>query len=492
MVVEFRRRLAGRILVFAFFLTWPLLLFGGPAYISDSAAYLKGGRVAVEYAADKFSQPAAATIEPAASTENASSIASEPSAQAQATGARAISYSVAAYLLRMPGLSLTGLAMMQILAAAFLCAVTATALGVKRERNFVLLAAILASTTSLPIFTAFAVPDIFSAILLGCAVLLTTKLDRLSAGIRISLVALAAFAITTHASHPPLAAGLLIVGSAYLWARSRKGEQHGWRRWGWAAAPLVIGAAATVGSGFIAFGEASVAPKHYPLALARSISDGPARWYLERQCVRPRYAVCEVFGTSIPDQVPPFLFGETGLDGRATPEQMDRIRAEEREIVVRAALAYPGLEVSTLSRNFLRQLGSVGFNAINFADTIGVDSAGNPRIVESRAAPLAMLTVLHFLFAAVLLVSIAWALAKFRNLATSDRSALLLLVTGILGNAVICVVFSGIAERYQSRIVWLIPLFVLSIALASRKLSDIELSQQAEKDHSQENVAAAA
>lgn len=491
-MVTLGRTMASRTLLLALLLVWPLLLFGGPSYIADSAAYLKGGKVAVEFAADKIAGLTGATIVPAAADEKAIAT-TEPNQQAGATGARSIVYSVAAYLLRMPGQMIVGLAILQIIAAAFVCAVTATVLGVERERNFVQIAAILAFTTSLPIFTAFAVPDIFSAILLGCAVLLTTKLDRLSLGVRLSLAALSTFAVTTHASIPPLATGLLLVGSVYLFVQSRRGATDGWRRWGWAAAPILFGFAVTVASGLVAFGEVSLAPKHYPLALARSVSDGPARWYLERECVTPRYAVCEVFGTNIPDQVSPFLFNETGLTGRATPEQMDRIRSEEREIVIRAALAYPGTELTTLSRNIFRQLVGFGFGATSFVDRIGIDAAGEPRLVVTGAAPPKTLTALHLLFTVVLILTVGWAIANFRRLGESDRAALLLLLAGIIGNAVICVVFSGISERYQSRVIWLVPLFVLSIALARReRVNEIAINPPTGTNYNPENAATVA
>jgi len=47
-------RLDRRFLLFsllaALLFSWPLLVFGSPSYIQDSAAYYKGGRAAVSYA----------------------------------------------------------------------------------------------------------------------------------------------------------------------------------------------------------------------------------------------------------------------------------------------------------------------------------------------------------------------------------------------------------------------------------------------------------
>ena len=68
----------------------------------------------------------------------------------------------------------------------------------------------------------------------------------------------------------------------------------------------------------VGFGEASVAPKRYPFALARSVADGPGLWHLEKHCDTYHYAVCEVFD-DIPKGVGEFLWEETGLRYRATP-----------------------------------------------------------------------------------------------------------------------------------------------------------------------------
>src|SRR5204863_2631931 len=52
--VEFDRRLMVAALVAAFLFLWPLLVYGHPGYIQDSAAYYKGGRAAVTYVFDKI------------------------------------------------------------------------------------------------------------------------------------------------------------------------------------------------------------------------------------------------------------------------------------------------------------------------------------------------------------------------------------------------------------------------------------------------------
>lgn len=54
-------------------------------------------------------------------------------------------------------------------------------------------------------------------------------------------------------------------------------------------------------------------------------------------------------------------------------------------------------------------------------------------------------------------------LLSFKTMARAHRGMLLVIITGLLTNAIICAVFSAVSDRYQSRIIWLIPLFALCL-----------------------------
>ena len=97
----------------------------------------------------------------------------------------------------------------------------------------------------------------------------------------------------------------------------------------WFGSPLLLAVVALLGTSYAAFGEWSLAPKRYPIGLARSISDGPGYWYLRDHCATEHFAICEIYGTNPPRKVNDFLWGPNGVRYRATPEQMERIRAEE-------------------------------------------------------------------------------------------------------------------------------------------------------------------
>jgi hypothetical protein len=467
-IVRLDRDLAWRTLLFAALLLWPLILFGRPAYIADSAAYVKGGKASVEFVigkADLMAGPPSGQSRGANETGEASSVKHARSEAASARGVRSIPYSVLAYLFSWPAYTMIGLALFQTVLAAFACAVVASSLGVFSKKAYLILGITLSAASSLPMFTAFALPDVFAGIVAACLIVLFTGLERLSRGVRFALAAIASLAVAVHASIVPLALWLCISGTGVaLWRR--KSELRPAMRLAWLWAPLLAGGIITVGAGFVAFGETSVVAKHYPHALARSVSDGPARWFLEKECRTPRYAVCEVFGTKIPTTVGGFLFNDTGLDGRATPEQMDRIRAEESEIVFRAALAYPGTELGNLAQHVVKQSVWFWVRPARYGDQVRPDSSGNPDFVEMANIPSATIYALNVAIYAAIALCTVWIGFNARRLTRSQLTAVSLIISVLAVNAAFCVLASGLSDRYQARLAWIFPLFVLSYVLS--------------------------
>ena len=456
-------RLGRRFVLFtllaALMLSWPLLAFGSPSYVQDSAAYYKGGRAAVTYALSKLDGTEVAV--PAAQHKQSGSVAPVPiDAAKQVSGVRSITYSVAAYLLSAPGASLLLLTIAQALAAG---TIMVAALGVfgglpmgRTTLSLMLLGSTTAATSSY-----IAVPDIFAGLLIGSMVLLTVAWTRLGLGLRLLCVAIAAFSVTAHASHIPIAAGMTMLGLCWIAIRLyyRRPVPH-WT-WAWVIAPLVLGGLTTLAVNRIAFGETSLASKRYPFALARSVNDGPARWYLEENCSKLRYAICEVYPSGLPKGgALEFLWGKDGVVERATPEQLDRIRAEEADVVLAAAREYSAYEAGRLTFNIGRQL--VGFQPYPFIHRLVLDDTGTPQLAaspEPREWILSLVTVLTAISAAV---GTAWLVRAF-FVRRSMRPAIALVFLGILGNAVTCAVLSAVANRYQARVVWLIPLFALAL-----------------------------
>ena len=454
--IGFDRELRLRTTIMFVFLIWPLFVFGRPDYFEDSLSYHRGGAFAASYLVDAVSPD---SDEPAAGLGGTIG----PSSTGEVKGARSIPYSVAVYLLAGPGRAMVPLVLMQSAMIAFMVALLGHILDIRSRRRFLAAGVFVSVTTPLSVFTNYVIPDIFAAVVIIAAVISALENGRLARSLLMALLLLSSFAIMVHASHVPLALGLMpvVFGLRLLFGPGRPWRTHV-RLAGLLLVPLLISAAVTVAGSMIGFGEASLASKRFPLTLARSIEDGPARWYLQAECRRPRYAICEVFGTDIPKSVPAVLWGVDGLDGRASPSQLDRIRQEEPEIVLRAAQRYPSAQAAGTVANIARQMISFGLANNSFDRAIVTTEAGDlvfeDRQSQGNRQRLDLLTGLTILSAALGLCGILFSLYRAPG---PVRVAILIMLSGLILNALICAVFSGVADRYQARVIWLLPLFAL-------------------------------
>ena len=461
-LVRLNRRFIAFTLLATLLYSWSLLVFGTPSYIQDSAAYYKGGRAAVSYAVERIRGPQdAATNRPVTKRAGAPALPPGEAAAKDASGVRSITYSVAAYLLSAPRASLVLLAIVQALAAGAITVVTLGAFGgLPRRRTTAGLVVLACATTVAPVCF-LAIPDIFAGLLIASMVLLTAAQSRLTPGVRLVCLGIATFAVTAHGSHIPIAAGMTALGLG--WVAIRRFSNEPPPRWAgsWIIAPLIVGGMIVLALNRVAFGETSLAAKRYPFALARSVDDGPARWYLNKHCPERKYAICSVYPQGLPaGGAIEFLWGPEGVTKRATPAELDRIRAEEPKIVLAAARDYPGFEAKTLVIDIGRQL--VFFRPYPFEKRMTVDRTGIPRLVpadSSHEQVLLIVQILTAISAATGTVWLAWAFFEKRSL----RPVIALIFLGILGNAVTCVALSAVAHRYEARVVWLIPLFALAL-----------------------------
>jgi len=315
-----------------------------------------------------------------------------------------------------------------------------------------------------------AVPDIFAGLLIASVVLLATCIDRLSTGVRIILVLIASFAIAAHASHVPIGGGLIVAAIAWLAFRRWRRDPAPRGTWMWLITPLLLGCVSTIVVHTVAFGSPSLSGKRYPLTLARSISDGPGKWYLDENCSHLSYTICKIYPDGVPATVPDLLWGPNGLRYKATPEQMDRIRSEEAEVVLAATRAYPLFELSDFTSNFTRQMFRFEPGVwLNYQ--IVQEPDGTPKLKDATYNKDWTETV-HWLSIIGLTAAVIFLALKFRKSATI-RPTILLMVLGILLNLAVCVYFSGVVDRYEARVIWLVELFALAL-VGQRSLRDDE------------------
>ena len=308
--------------------------------------------------------------------------------------------------------------------------------------------------TTLPWFASYAMPDILAALVVLYYVLLVERIDRLQTGWQVAFMAITAFAVSCHYGHLPLAAGLIgVILVLRLFMQSLT-----LRVVVLAASPLAIAVFLNLFGSAIALDKMEFTPKRIPILLARSIDDGPAYWYLQDACPKAQYTICKVMPV-IPRDMGTFLWTEKGI-GRATREELDKIRAEEATVLWHAFLAYPAEQTYSLLRNTAQQIVQVGTGEIHpllpsGSDGLGLEP-GDPDQKQYRAfAVFDVVTKVGTALGIGLLLSL-WLKGELRGPEVRTIAVCLL---GLVGNALIFGGLSAPVDRYQSRVIWILPAF---------------------------------
>lgn len=447
---------------------WPLLIFGQPSYITDSSSYHRGGQAA--WAKVVSLLPDASSTSGIAPPTATPAEAALP--QPKVIGIRSIAYSVVAFVLAWPGTSLGLLVALQAFAGAFLLWLTIRIRVAADRWSILALPVLLGAASSFPVFATLATPDVWAGLMILSLILLTVHLPSLAGRERIAVGATLAFSVASHASHILLALSVLALAVLVLVAR-RRWERlrnlhliHG-------SLALGVGLAVSFLSGLVAFGEATPVPKRYPFALARAVEDGPAGWYLEANCPTKRYAVCELFPDDVPNGVGDFLWARGGIADRATPEQMERIRQEEPEILRNAVAAYPLYQLKASARNVVRQFGFLAVEPSTYQG-IRLDEEGQAQERLPSGGPMWWHVVTQSVAVLVsLLVFAFFARTGDPKMMVAIHLTLFL----ILINNLICSILSAPDMRYQARTLWLLPVLASLLVLDRHRRRSVSVSK---------------
>jgi hypothetical protein len=338
--------------------------------------------------------------------------------------------------------------------------------------------AVLCTASSLPWFTGQIMPDVFTSvvILLSFVVVWAPLTDFRSRWVVLGL----SFAIATHLSHFPIAAGLLLGGAAARIgadadARSRKAVSRLALR---AVAPIVLALAAVVGPNLIRHRQPVLSRSSSLFALAHLVGDGSAQRYLARACTVRTYGLCAERHALRPD-VDWFLWDRSGPRARseAAMARGDSTLLREAPAIVAGTLRqeWPRVLLHVLRDGGL-QLVTFGAHPGEHSYSSSVDAAMHrlgPTVGASyrasrqarRALPTATPTRIHYAAVIVAIVALGWLLPRLGG--PRHRPLRRLTVTvgvGLVLNGFILAGLSTVHPRYQSRVVWLVVLMGLVVA----------------------------
>lgn len=441
-------------------LLWPAMINGGPLTFFDTLGYLDQGRTATSLVLGKMM----AALFP---TEAAPGGA-VASAVAQPSFLRSVVYPVFAYLGSIGPLGFTGAVFLQSVIVVVLAGMIAGREAVASPGRAAVLTMICVAFTSLPWTVSTLMPDVFASVAILCAIIIAARLDRIGPGGKLFVFAAASLATLAHYGHPPLFLAAAVAALLALAVQRRLSVSAVIL----AIGPLAFTVVASLGVSQAVFDEVSVVPRRMPLLLARSMEDGPARWHLESHCDEYAYAICDLWGGDFPTGLGTLLWSPDGLLKTATDTQMERIRAEEMVILKRALAEYPVEQLWSFVGNGVRQMGMIGL-----ADTtwgrIVADETGQFRLEPRTPRLLQDLAVIETVQKGVVLSGIALILAFVLKdgLRSGDRerSILFVVMAGLMANAAIFGGLSAPVDRYQMRVIWIVPMVAALFWLSRRR-----------------------
>jgi nitrate reductase NapE component len=241
---------------------------------------------------------------------------------------------------------------------------------------------------------------------------------------------------------------------------------------------ILFAAGAQVGLHTYLYGEPSLNGERPPFLMARVISDGPGRWYLEQNCGRVKFAICD-YVQNLPSESDDFIWGENGIWQNASEETADRLRQEEFPFVLATLRAYPRAQIFKSLSNFGEQLTKFGFeldaNAWMLKEFDNVFPSGRSHYLQSRQAqdeiPFGFFVVVQYcaVIASVgVIAAFAFLIWRYRTPRIIGLGMVTMLT--VIANAFVTGALSMVEDRYESRVIWLVPLLACVLVMSWREL----------------------
>lgn len=496
------------------FLSLAAIWNGQPIFYSDTPTYVRGAEMGVTRA---VGPNRIAPWRPSAPEPSANTGTSTASGQPQSTDAaarqtqpltsiddkivlagRSVYYGALLYAGYLGG-NMWLTVLLQALAVTYMLHLLMVRLWGFRTRNFVLTTGLLAVFTPLALYTGFLMPDIFAPLVILGVGALIVYWPRLRRGDRWLVGALVLFGLAAHASHVVLAVGMLALALLARMISTR------WRRLSGAGLVLVF---ACIGGALLAewvFGKAvtiaiGAPPLRLPHPMARLIDLGPGTDLLRKTCPQSGYAACN-FVQNYPTAWDDFLFStdpgkgafalaDAATKRRLSDEQMrfalDVVRHDPTRVVT-------GVAASIVDQliNFRVDLWYYGEGAVEKLYVGRVPDQIYADMLQSRAASPSVLngwqTMSTYAAVAAALITLAALWLTRRSPSTTPANSTttamtdfcVVVLTGVIVNAVVCATFASSLDRFQARVIWLLPFIAWAMYCVSRgpgRLSGAEVT----------------
>jgi hypothetical protein len=374
----------------------------------------------------------------------------------------------------------------QALMTAFVLWLVVRSLCQRPVRVYLALVAGLSFLTSVAWYASFAMPDILGALVYLGLYLVVFAGESLRPWEAAAVSAIVWWGAMAHNSHLLLAFVecllLVVLWVARFFALGSALRGRGrWLLWAVGVIALAAGTQAAVHERL--HGRASLFGSHPPYVTARVLADGPARLYLQQHCAALTWEICRHVD-NLPTDEQKFIWQPGNIWSSATPEQRERLRAEEMPLVLATLRAYPLQQTEASLKNALRQLVFMGpaefIDAPYFTKATldgiapGVDAKYRRTVQARNGMPQTFVRRAQIVVVALSVLVIVGCLPWL--LRSGDRRLMglaVIVVSVVPANAFVTGALSALDARYQGRVAWMVVLLAAMLCLVRlRRVKD--------------------
>jgi len=334
--------------------------------------------------------------------------------------------------------------------------------------NFLSIVLALSLFTGLGWLVGWVMPDILGPLAYLSVFVLVFAGEIFGVGERLAIAAIAWWGIVSHASHLLLVLGLFPLLVIVLILQKRTLRQI-LRAAMPVVAVLLVAVLAQVALNVYLDNKPYLSGNHPPYLLARVIADGPGRWYLQKYCSTSQLTSCDQLKNTS-DDAEEFLWGEHGWVN-APDEEQQQLRHEEIRVVLGSLREYPREELRLCANHFWEQLLNYGVYSYDanawMLESFNASLPGKAgdylrsRQAQGKLGEEFFSTVQDWAVIVSLLLIGLWALLGRQLWSRRLAGLTVVLIYVVLVNAAVTGNVSNVEDRYQARVIWLVPLLAL-------------------------------
>jgi len=351
------------------------------------------------------------------------------------------------------------------------------------------LTALLATASGLPSFVGQITPDVFTSAMILAIALCTMSWANLTLADRIFVLGVIIASVTFHNGNVLIA--FAIVPSVIFVA------MFGWRSPSWRglvrmSCAVAIGVAALLASNIIAGRGITLSSGSSVILFAKLLEYGPALETLHDVCTRrpADFAVCrqrqalDEYANAPFDPTRPIVMDDFLWSGPlASLGGFEEFHAEAAILVRDALHRLRWKHAALAARQTLEQMRwfRAGDGLRHYRETVqpsmairwifgeSVFNQYNQSLQQTSALSFSGLNLLQYVSVSIaaLVITIAFV---FQSTATQNTKSLAVLVlTFLVMNAAVTGTLAGVSDRYQSRVIWLLPFVAAALVLSTAK-----------------------